>query len=105
MNPYILMFFAIGLEIISTTALKASDGMKNLCPSMISLIGYPLCFWCLSISLKTLPVGMVYAVWSGIGIVGIAIAGIYLFDESFGFYDMIGTALILTGIIVLMLIH
>jgi small multidrug resistance pump len=105
MNPYILMFFAIGLEIISTTALKASNGMSVLCPSMISLIGYPLCFWCLSGALKTLPVGMVYAVWSGIGIIGIAIAGMILFSESFGLYDMVGTSLILGGIFILMLIH
>lgn len=105
MNPYILMFFAIGLEIISTTALKASEGMKHFCPSMISLIGYPLCFWCLSVALKSLPVGMVYAVWSGIGIVGIALAGVYFFSETFGWFDVVGTALILLGILVLMLIH
>lgn len=105
MNPYVLMFLAIGFEIISTTALKASYGMSKLWPSLIVIVGYPLCFWSLSLCLKTLPVGIVYAIWSGIGIIGIALVGVFYYGEVFGMYDMIGTALILAGVIVLMVIN
>lgn len=104
MTPYFYMFIAIGLEIISTSALKASDGMTRLGPSLLAIIGYPLCFWSLSISLKTLPVGIVYAIWSGVGIIGIALIGMYYYNETLSAYSLIGISLILVGVLLLMLV-
>lgn len=104
MNAYVLMFIAIGLEIISTTALKASYGMTRFWPSVVAAIGYPLCFWSLSLCLKTLPVSIVYAIWSGVGIIGIALIGVYFYNEPLCIFDYIGISLIIAGILVLMLV-
>src|ERR1043166_7984779 len=104
MNPYLLLFFAVIAEIIATSALKASDGLSKLIPSLIVFTGYSLAFWLMSISLKTLPVGIVYAIWSGLGIVGIAIIGVIYFKEAFSMWHFTGMSFILIGIIILNLV-
>lgn len=104
MFTYLLLLTAIAFEITATTCLKISYGFTKLIPSIIVVIGYTASFWLLSITLKTLPVGVVYAIWSGLGIVGIAMIGVYFFEESFTFWHFVGMSLILTGIIILNLI-
>ena len=86
MEAYLYLLMAIAGEVIGTSALKASYGMTKLLPSIIVIIAYALTFWSLSIALKTLPVGVVYAIWAGLGIVSIALIGIYVFNESFTCY-------------------
>ncbi|KIC76707.1 Quaternary ammonium compound-resistance protein QacF [Neochlamydia sp. TUME1] len=103
MEAYLYLLMAIAGEVVGTSALKASYGMTKLFPSLVVLVGYGLTFWSLSIALKTLPVGVVYAIWSGLGIVSIILIGVYFFNEAFSLMHLLGTALILAGVAVLML--
>lgn len=104
MNAYLLLICAIATEVIATSALKGSYGFSKLYPSLIACVGYTVSFWCLSLTLKTLPVSIVYAIWSGLGIVGIAFIGVLLFRESFGIWHYLGTGLVLAGVFILTLI-
>lgn len=103
MTAYIFLFIAILSEIIATSFLKLSYGFSKLFPSVIVIIGYSLSFFLLSLSLKTLPVNIVYAIWCGLGILGIAFIGTYFFQEAFGWWNLIGTLLIMIGVIILTL--
>lgn len=104
MNVYLILGLAIIAEIISTSALKVSHGFSRLIPSLIVIGGYSLAFWLLSLTLKTLPVSIVYAIWSGLGIVGIALIGIFYFREPFGLWHFLGISSILIGVIILNLV-
>lgn len=101
MEPYLYLIMAIAGEVMGTSALKASFGMTKLWPAIAVILGYSLTFWALSIALKSLPVGIVYAIWSGLGIVSIVMIGIFVFEEEFTLVHFIGTALILAGVGVL----
>lgn len=96
---YILLGFAILSEVIATSALKASYGMTRLAPGVIVIIGYMIAFYLMALSLKVLPVGFVYAIWAGLGIIGVAIVGAVLFDEAFTASKIAGMALIVVGVI------
>ncbi|NCV83034.1 MAG: QacE family quaternary ammonium compound efflux SMR transporter, partial [Actinobacteria bacterium] len=78
---WILLSIAIAAEILGTLSLKASDGLSKLWPSLGVLIGYALAFTLMAISLKKLDVGITYAIWSGVGIIGAAIGGVIFFDQ------------------------
>ena len=82
MKIALILFFAILSEVIATTALKLSDGFTRIVPSVIVVIGYCVSFYLLSISLKVIPIGLAYAIWSGVGIVLTVIAGMILWRES-----------------------
>jgi len=82
MKIALILFFAILSEVIATTALKLSDGFTRIVPSVIVVIGYCFSFYLLSISLKVIPIGLAYAIWSGVGIVLTVIAGMILWRES-----------------------
>ena len=69
MPSYAYLAIAIVAEVIATTALKASEGFSNLLPSILVVVGYGVAFYCLSMTLRTIPVGIAYAIWSGAGIV------------------------------------
>ena len=68
-TAYALLGVAIVAEVIATSALKASDGFTRLWPSVVTVIGYGIAFFCLSLTLRTIPTGIAYAIWSGVGIV------------------------------------
>ena len=74
-SAYVLLAVAIVAEVVATSALRASEGFSRLVPSVIVVIGYGISFYLLSLTLKSLPVGVVYAVWSGAGIVLITLVG------------------------------
>lgn len=95
---YVLLVLAIISEIVATSALKASYGMTRLVPSLVVVVGYGLAFLLLSHTLKTMPVGFVYAVWSGVGIVGVALVGAMLFGEAITAPKIAGMALIILGV-------
>lgn len=101
MHPYALLGFAIFTEVIGTVALKVSDGMTKLGPAALVVGGYGLSFWLLSLTLATMPVGLVYAIWSGIGIAAIALIGQYFFGEVLTLGSVVGLVLIVAGIAVL----
>jgi len=96
-----LLFLAIVTEVIATTALKSSDGFTKLIPSIVVFIGYAISFYLLSITLKSLPIGITYAIWSGAGIVLISLIGWFYFKQQLDLASLIGIALIILGVIVI----
>lgn len=92
---------AILFETIGTTALKASDGMTRLWPAVLVVVAYALSFWLLALVLRVLPVGVAYAIWSGVGICLIAGIGWVVFGQKLDAPALIGMGLIITGIVVI----
>ena len=101
MKIAIIFFFAVLSEVIATTALKLSEGFTKLTPSIVVVVGYGFSFYLLSLSLKVLPIGVAYALWSGIGIILTVIAGSVLWKESMDWGRALGIALIMAGILVI----
>jgi len=101
MNGYAWLGLAIVAEVIATTALKASDSFSRLGPSVITTIGYGCACWCLAHAMKTVPVGVGYAIWSGVGIVLITGLAWVLFKQRLDLPAMAGMGLILSGVLVI----
>lgn len=101
MNAYIMLGLAICCEVFATTCLKASDGFARITPTALSIVGYIISFFLLSQTLKTMPTGIVYAVWSGVGIVFISIIAWIFFKQKLDLAAIIGMALIMLGVIVI----
>ena len=97
---YLYLIVAIILEVIGTSALKMTDGFTRLVPSLVSLAGYGLAFFFLSLTLRTMPVGVVYALWSGTGVVLIALIGSFFFGQRLDLPAVVGMALIVAGVLV-----
>jgi small multidrug resistance pump len=98
---YLYLGVAIIAEVIATTALRASEGFTQLMPSAISVVGYVVAFYFLSLTLKTMPVGIAYAIWSGVGIVLISLAGWLIYKQLLDLPAIIGMGLIMAGVIVI----
>jgi multidrug transporter EmrE-like cation transporter len=101
MKIALIFFMAVLSEVTATTALKFSEGFTKLIPSLIVIVGYGLSFYLLSLSLKTIPLGTAYALWSGIGIMLTIIVGAILWHEQMDWARGIGIALILGGILII----
>ncbi|MFM0247677.1 multidrug efflux SMR transporter [Paraburkholderia sediminicola] len=99
--PYALLAIAIVAEVIATSAMRASEGFSRLLPATVVVIGYGIAFYCLSLTLKTIPVGIVYAVWSGAGIVLITLVAVVLYRQVPDVPAIIGLGLIIAGVAVL----
>ncbi len=98
---YIYLFFAILTETIGTTALQASNQFTRFWPSVIVVVGYALSFYLLALTLKFMPVGIVYAIWSGLGIVMIAAIGYAVFGQRLDLPAILGLGMILVGILII----
>ena len=98
---YLFLSIAIVAEVIATGALRASQGFTVLLPSAISVIGYVVAFYFLSLTLKTMPVGIAYAIWSGVGIVLISLVGWLLYKQMLDPPAILGMTLIMAGVIVI----
>lgn len=98
---YGLLAAAIVAEVIGTTALKSSDGFTRLGPSLVTVTGYAVAFWLLSLTLRTIPTGVAYAVWSGAGVVLIAVLGRIVHNQRLDVPAMVGIGLILAGVVVM----
>lgn len=101
MTIYLYLGAAIVLEVVATSFLKASEGFTNLWPSLATVAGYAGSFYLLSLTLKVLPVGVVYALWSGTGIVLTAIVAWIVFKQRLDAAAIVGMALIVAGVVVL----
>ena len=103
MNPYALLLLLLAIlgEVIGTAGLKASEGFGRLVPSGIAVLGYCAAFYFLSLSLRQLPLGVAYAIWSGLGTVGSVTIGVLVWREALGVAHVIGIGLILAGVVVL----
>lgn len=100
-KPLLVLALAILAETIGTSFLKASNGFSNLWAGMGALAFFGVALWFLSIALKTMPVGIVYAIWSGIGIVLVTIIGFVIFKQSLDWAAYLGIALIIAGVAVI----
>ncbi|MBD8588637.1 multidrug efflux SMR transporter [Peribacillus simplex] len=103
LNPYAFLAIAILSEVFGSSMLKVSNGFKRLFPSIGVVIGMGLAFYCLSLSLITIPLGTAYAIWSGIGTALTALVGVIVYKESFNLTKFLGLVLIIGGVIVLKL--
>ena len=101
MNAYWALALAILAEVIGTSALKASDGFTRLGPSLLVLTGYGVAFYCLSLVLKSVPVGIAYAIWAGLGIVLITLVAYVVYDQRIDMAGLAGMGLIIAGVIVI----
>jgi small multidrug resistance pump len=103
-STLLILALAILSEVVATSALKASDGFTRLWPSLVTVFGYAIAFYCLSFALRSIPVGIVYGIWSGVGIVLISAAGWLLFGETLDLPALLGLSLIVAGVLVINLL-
>jgi small multidrug resistance pump len=97
---YLYLSLAIGFEVAATTALQASAGFTRPLQTTIALVGYAVAFYCLSLTLRTMPVGIAYAIWSAVGIVLIAAIGWVFYRQTLDAPAVIGIALIIAGVLI-----
>jgi small multidrug resistance pump len=103
-STLLILALAILSEVVATSALKASDGFTRLWPSLATVFGYALAFYCLSFTLRSIPVGIVYGIWSGVGIVLISAVAWLLFGEKLDLPAIVGLGLIVAGVLVINLL-
>jgi len=101
MHAALWLALAIGSEIVATTSLKVSDGFSKLAPSVVVVVGYAISFWAMSISLRSIPLGVVYAIWSGVGTAAIVVTGYLLFHEVLDAVKLGAIGLIIVGVVLL----
>ncbi|HBC2530467.1 TPA: multidrug efflux SMR transporter SsmE, partial [Serratia marcescens] len=95
---------AIVAEVIATTMLKASEGFTRLWPSLLVVLGYGVAFWGLSMVVKSMPLGIVYAIWSGMGIVLVSVAAVFVYQQKLDWPAIVGMGLIIAGVLVINLL-
>ena len=99
--PYLYLAIAIIAEVVATSALKASAEFTNLFPSMIVVVGYGAAFYFMTLVLRTIPLGITYAVWSGIGIVLVAVIGALFYRQIPDIPAILGMVLIISGVVII----
>ncbi len=98
---YALLFFAIVAEVVATTALARTDGFTRLWPSVVTIAGYAIAFWSLSFVLRVMPTGVVYAIWSGLGVVLVALVAWVWAKQALDLPAILGLGLIVAGVAVI----
>ncbi len=98
---YFYLAVAIVAEVIATSALKAADGFSRLVPSIVVVVGYAAAFYFLSLTLRTMALGVVYAIWSGVGIALICMIGAVFYKQPLDLPGVVGISLIIAGVLVL----
>ncbi|MBW9334691.1 MULTISPECIES: DMT family transporter [Herbaspirillum] len=101
MSAYLTLAVAIVAEVIATTALKSSQGFTRLLPGIIVVLGYGVSFYCLSLTLRTMPTSVAYAIWSGVGLVLITLAAWLIHQQRLDWPAVAGIALIVAGVMVI----
>jgi small multidrug resistance pump len=101
MNQWLVLGGAFNAEVVATSALKASDGFSKLIPSLVTVAGYAIAFYLLSLTLRTMPVGIAYAIWAGAGTILIGAVAWIWYGQKLDLAAVIGMALIVSGVIVL----
>ena len=101
MKNWLILLLAILSETIATTALKASEGFTVLIPSVVVVVGYCLSFYFLSLTLRSIPVGIAYAVWSGVGVAFVTLFGLLVYNQKLDLPALLGILLIMTGVVVM----
>ena len=101
MNAYMLLALSIVSEVFGSSLLKVTDGFRRLLPSLGVFLAYGAAFYMLSITLKTLSLGVTYAIWSGVGTALTALVGIIIYKETFNRNKIFGLVLIISGVFLL----
>lgn len=99
-RTYLILLAAIVAEVVATTALARSESFNRLWPSLMAIFGYALAFWLLSYPLRVMPTGIVYAIWSGMGIVLISAVAWIWYRQTLDFAAILGLAFILMGVLI-----
>lgn len=103
MNNWVYLGLAIFSEVIATASLKSTEGFTRLVPSIVVLVGYSAAFYFLSLTLDTIPIGVAYAVWSGVGVATITLVSFVVYDQKIDGAGLLGIGLIVAGVVVLRL--
>ena len=103
MNNWVYLGLAIVSEVLATASLKSTEGFTRLVPSLVVLVGYSAAFYFLSLTLDTIPIGVAYAVWSGVGVATITLVSFVLYDQKIDLAGLVGIGLIVAGVVVLRL--
>ncbi|TWI54215.1 small multidrug resistance pump [Pseudomonas duriflava] len=103
MIGYVYLCIAILAEVIATAAMKALDGFNKPLPLVLVVLGYSVAIGLLSQVVKTIPVGVAYAIWSGMGIVLVSVAALFIYKQKLDMPALLGMALIVTGVVVIQL--
>ena len=103
MNNWVYLGLAIFSEVVATASLKSTEGFTRFVPSIVVLIGYCSAFYFLSLTLDTIPIGVAYAVWSGVGVATITFVSYVLYGQKIDTTGIIGIGLIIAGVVVLRL--
>ncbi|MFY0991745.1 SMR family transporter [Halomonas sp. C05BenzN] len=101
MMPFVYLALAIVAEVVGTTALKATDGFTRLWPSVVVAVSYLLAFYLLSLVLRSIPVGIAYAIWAGLGIVLVAAVGVVVYGQRPDLPALLGLGMIVGGVVVI----
>jgi small multidrug resistance pump len=96
---YLYLAVAIAFEVIATSSLKSSEGFTRIFPSIVAVVGYLITFYFLALTLRTMPIGIAYAIWSGIGIVLLAAIDWIWFRQALDVPAVIGLSLIIVGVV------
>ena len=99
--PWFYLILAIAGEVVATTALKASEGFTRLGPSLIVVAGYGFAFYLLAQVLRTIPLGVTYAIWSGVGVAAVTLIGWLVYGQRLDLPAILGIGLIVAGVLVL----
>ncbi|WP_417269742.1 DMT family transporter [Celeribacter sp.] len=100
-TSYIYLICAIFCEVVGTTALPATQQFTRLLPSLLAVASYAIAIYFLTLAIATLPVGIVYAIWSGLGIVFISVVSLFLYGQKLDIAAIIGMGLIISGVVVI----
>lgn len=101
MNGYVYLAIAIAAEVIATTSMKALAGFSRPVPLLLVIVGYSLSFWMLALVVKSIPVGIAYAIWAGLGIVLVSIAAALIYGQKLDLPAALGMVLIIAGVVVI----
>ena len=103
MPGYLYLAIAIAAEVVATTSMKAIDGFNKPLPLLLVVAGYAIAFWMLTLGVRTIPVGIAYAIWAGLGIVLVSIAALVLYQQKLDLPAVLGMGLIVSGVLVIQL--
>ena len=103
MPGYLYLAIAIAAEVVATTSMKAIDGFNKPLQLLLVVVGYGIAFWMLTLVVRTIPVGVAYAIWAGLGIVLVSIAAMFIYQQKLDLPAMLGMGLIVSGVVVIQL--
>ena len=98
---FLYLTIAIIFEVIATSCMKASEGFTKPIPSLIVIVGYAIAFYCLALTLRTIPIGVAYAIWSGAGIALVSLIAWLVFKQSLDVFAIIGMGFIIIGVVIM----